>query len=100
MMEQAAQLKTDLETQQNDLKNKSFEGSAGGDLVKITLKGTGKVEKIELNPNLLKEEDISLVSDLLIAAFNNAIEHKDSEQKDLMSNLSGGLNIPGLDKLF
>jgi DNA-binding YbaB/EbfC family protein len=99
ILQQAQNLKKDYEKRKEELNNKLFKGTSGGGMVKITIDGSGKAKNISLGESL-KSEDIHMVEDLIVAAINNAMDHKDAEQKESMSGMGGDMNIPGLDKIF
>jgi hypothetical protein len=48
---------------------------------------------LKIDPSLLTEE-IELLEDLIIAAINDAVAKVDKLQKDNMSDLTGGIDMP------
>ena len=102
IMEQAKSLKENFEKQQSEFQNKSFVGKSGGGLVTVEVLGSGRVTVVKIDEDTAKS-DVKMTEDLVVAAFNNAMEQKDEAAKEMTSDLSGGaggLNIPGLDKIF
>ena len=65
-------------------------------MVEITLKGNHEVKTIGLNPEVVDPEDVEMLEDMLVAAFNEAIRQIDEESERELGKLTGGLNIPGL----
>ena len=100
MMAQAEKLKNQIKEKQEEFAQKTFDGSSGGELVKVTLNGDGKAVAASISPELLKTESENIIPDLIIAAFNNAKEKLDEEAKSIMPNSDMNFNIPGLDKIF
>jgi DNA-binding YbaB/EbfC family protein len=70
--------------------------TAGGNAVKVTVTGKMEVKSIEIEPEVIDPDDAEMLSDLIIAATNEALRAAATEKEDTMSSLSGGLNIPGL----
>jgi DNA-binding YbaB/EbfC family protein len=81
-----------LETQQN----LRVEGTAGGELVKVTLNGAKEVQAISIAKDVMDPEDPSMLEDLLLAAFKDASQKADDAMSKVQGGLTGGLNIPGL----
>ena len=63
-----------------ELKGETVTGTAGGGAVQVIVTGDQKCTEVHISPELLKEEDPSLLQDLLVAAINNALE----ASRDLM----------------
>ncbi|MGH8957287.1 MAG: YbaB/EbfC family nucleoid-associated protein [Acidimicrobiia bacterium] len=93
MLRQAQKMSEDLASRQAELAARRYEGSAGGGMVKATVVG-GKVEAIAIDPSVM--EDVELLSDLLTAAVNNALEAAAAENEKEMGELTGGLDLGGL----
>ena len=74
-------------------------GEAGGGMVKVVMNGKKHLVKIEIEPSLLKAEEVSILQDLIIAATNKAsIEVEALMKEELKKQTEGVLpNIPGFD---
>ena len=70
------------------------EGKAGGDMVVITLRGSGKVENIQLKDSLLEMGDVEILQDLLATAFNNANEKLDEAKAEKTKDMLQGIPLP------
>ena len=59
---------------------------------------TGKMEltKVEIEPEVVDPEDVEMLSDLIMAAANEALRSAAKEKEEKMDSISGGLNIPGI----
>ena len=66
---------------------------AGGNLVKVILKGDYELKSIIISEEA-KKEKIEIINDLIIAAFNNAKEKLKKKSADELSKITGGLNLP------
>lgn len=95
LMKQAQKMQADLEKTQEDLSKKTFEATSGGGAVKAVITGTGKVESLFIDESAA--EDTEMLSDLVIAAINAAIEEKDKQRDAALGGLTGSMgNLGGL----
>jgi DNA-binding YbaB/EbfC family protein len=99
LMRQAQQMREQMEYLQKGLDDQTVEGSAGAGMVKVTVTGTQKVTRVDIDPSVLSE-DREMLQDLIVAATNNAIEKsKEMAQERLGSMLPPGMfpgGVPGL----
>ena len=91
MLKQANQLQRKMEKLQEELAEKTYEATAGGDGVKVVIKGENTVEKIEVNPDLIKEADVEMMVDLIQAAVNEGLKVAKEAHSKEMSKLTGGM---------
>lgn len=91
LMQQAQQMRAQMEYMQKGLAEQSVEGSAGGGLVKVVVTGTQQVTSVSIDPAAL-EEDREMLQDLIVAAVNNALE----KSKALAGERLGSMLPPGL----
>ncbi len=81
---------------QEELANKTFEGTAGGGVVSVTVNGHKKVTSVVIKPEAVDPDDVEMLQDLVLAATNDAMLKAEESAGKEMSKLTGGLNIPGL----
>jgi DNA-binding YbaB/EbfC family protein len=91
LMQQAQQMREQMEYMQKGLAEQKVEGSAGGGMVKVTMTGAQQVTAVEIDPAAL-DEDREMLQDLVVAAVNNAIE----KSKELAQERLGSMLPPGL----
>jgi DNA-binding YbaB/EbfC family protein len=96
MMKQAQKMKEDMEKIQIELEKNHYEGTSGAGLVKITINGQHRMINLEIDPSLFKEEDQSIISDLVIAAFNDALDKAKKNAEEKMGKVAGGLDLSKL----
>jgi len=74
-------------------------GESGAGLVKVTVNGDRKLVKIDFDESLLSPKDKEMLSDLIVAATNIAMESIDAKIKAEMKAATEGMmpNIPGMD---
>ncbi len=95
-MQQAKQMLADMEKANQELADETIEVSAGGGMATIVITGQQEIKSIVLKPEVVDPDDIEMLQDLLLAAFNQAIEQSKAMAASRMQGLTGGLNIPGL----
>ena len=93
-MKQAQAMQAKLAEAQKNLR---AEGTAGGQLVKITLNGAKEVQAISIAKDAMDPEDPSMLEDLLLAAFKDASQKADEAMAKATGGMGAGLNIPGLN---
>ena len=93
LMKQAQQMQAKLQEAQANLR---AEGTAGGQLVKVTLNGSKELVALSIAKEAMDPEDPSMLEDLLLAAFRDAAQKADEAMKQQMGGMGAGLNIPGL----
>jgi hypothetical protein len=96
LMRQASRLQRRVEQRKNELKTETTEASAGNDQVKVTVNGGGEIVAIVLAPELLKQEDLSMVQDLIVAGTNAALKKSQEMIEVEIEKVTGGVKIPGL----
>ena len=57
---------------------------------------TRRPEQWSLQPEVIDPDDVEMLSDLIMAATNEALRTAAKEKEERMDAISGGLNIPGL----
>lgn len=96
LMQQAQQMQQAMQQTQSELAEKTYEGTAGGGVVKATVKGSGELINVEFDPSVLDPDDPEFVGDLVVAAVNQATAAASEEAQAAMGNLTGGLDLGGL----
>lgn len=99
-IKQAQELQEKIKRLQEDLVNKVAIGSAGGDMVKVTVNGKHEVIDVKIAKEVVNPDDVQMLEDLVIAAVNDAMRKIEDVIKEEMAKLTGGINIPGLELPF
>ncbi len=94
LMKQAQQMQAKMADMQAKLGDIEVEGAAGGGMVKVTVTGKGEARRIKIDPSLVVPDDVEMLEDLIIAAFNDARTKADSMSQAEMSKLTAGLPLP------
>ena len=93
---QAQKLQEDMEVASQELEAKKYSATSGGGAVAVTITGKMELTKIDIKPEVVDPEDVEMLSDLIIAAANEALRTAAKEKEEKMETISGGLNIPGM----
>ncbi len=96
MIRQAQKMQEDMEALQTELDAKEYDISAGGGVVKVKIMGTLEVKSIDISPEVIDPEDPETLSDLLVAAVNEAITKVNETNEAAKEKITGNLNIPGM----
>lgn len=80
---------------QEKMKTVSAVGSAGGDLVKVTVNGEMSVLQVELAPECVDPRDVTMLADLIRLATNDAMARVKDRLKDELGPLGQGMGLPG-----
>ncbi|MGI6045344.1 MAG: YbaB/EbfC family nucleoid-associated protein [Eggerthellaceae bacterium] len=96
MMKQAQMMQREMAKAQEEIKEMSFDASAGGGMVKATARGDMSIESIEIDPEAVDPEDVEMLQDMVIAAVNEALRGVGEMSEARMNAVTGGMNIPGL----
>lgn len=100
LMKQAQGLQAKMQQMQEELASLEVIGKAGGDLVRVTLNGKGEVRGIKINSALAVPDEIEILEDLVMAAFQDAKAKADQAAQTKMQEATAGLPIPPGMKLF
>ncbi len=84
-------LQQQLEEAQAKLAEEEVTGTAGGGAVKVVLKGDHRCVSVEIDPDLLTEGDAEMLQDMLVSAFNNALEAANKLTEERLGGLTQGL---------
>jgi hypothetical protein len=99
MMDLQKMLKSAKEMQdrlQKELAALRVEGSSGGGMVTVVLDGHKALQSIRLEPEVVSREDVEMLQDLIVAAFNDGAAKVEESLAAKLGGLGAGLKIPGL----
>ncbi|GIQ71322.1 nucleoid-associated protein [Xylanibacillus composti] len=96
MMKQVKKMQEQMLKAQEELGNKTVEGSAGGGVVTAVANGHKKLISVTIKPEAVDPDDVEMLQDLVLTAVNDALNQADELANQDMGKYTGGLNIPGL----
>ena len=94
MMKKAEELQKKMAEMQDEAGRASVEGHSGGGLVSVTLSGKGEMRGLKIDPSLFKEDDVSVLEDLILAAHNEAKGKAEQMMQQKMAEMTQGLPLP------
>ena len=95
-MRQIEQLQQQLLAAQEALGQETVTATVGGGAVAVTMTGHQEVQAVKIDPQVVDPGDVDMLQDLLVAAFNEALEQSRKLMESKMAPFTGGLNIPGM----
>ena len=96
MIRQAQKMQEDMAAKQEELNAREYDVSAGGGVVNVKINGKKEILAIDLKPEIVDPDDIETLSDILVAAVNEAIKRVEDTNNSEMNKITGPMNLPGL----
>lgn len=96
MMMQAQKMQAEMAKAQDEIKDMTFEASAGGGMVKAVANGSMELTSLTIDPDAVDPEDVDMLQDMVLAAVNEALRGVAEMSSVRMNSVTGGMNIPGL----
>ena len=93
LMKQAQRMQRQMEEMQKELEEKEYTVTAGGGAVELVITGSNVVKAVTLKPEIVDPDDVEMLQDLLVAAFNEALRKVSSEKQSAMGGLTGGFGF-------
>ena len=91
MLKQAQKMQKDMLKTQDEINEKIFYGESS--FVRVELKA-GNITSVKIDTDSLDKEDIGMLEDMLVVAFNDAKGKYDKEMESKMGKYTQG--IPGI----
>lgn len=92
IIKQAKKMQEEMTKTQEEITNKEFEGTAGGEAVYVRVNGAKQVLEVKIKKEVVDPDDVEMLQDLILTATNEAMKKVDEET----SAEFGKYNIPGL----
>ena len=96
MIQQAQKMQEDMQTLQAELEEREYEIAAGGGVVKVKINGKKEILNMEIMPDIVDPDDIETMTDIIVAAVNEAIRKVEEVAGEEMAKITGQMNIPGM----
>ena len=100
LMQQAQQMQSQMQQVQEEAANEVVEASAGGGMVTVKATGGGEIVSITIDPKAIDPDDPEMLSDLILAAVNEALRSANALMESKMQGMIpgglGGLGLPGM----
>lgn len=100
LMQQMQKMQEDMAALQADLDARTYEIKAGGGAVTLKISGKKELLDLQIAPELVDPDDVETLTDVLTAAFNEAIKKVEETSAAEMDALTGGMaGMPGMGGL-
>jgi hypothetical protein len=98
LLAQAQQMQQAVMAAQEEIAAAEVDGEAGGGLVKVTIKASGEVTSLQIDPKVVDPDDVETLQDLLVGALNAAMSNAQQLAAEKLGPLAGGMGggAPGL----
>jgi DNA-binding YbaB/EbfC family protein len=96
MMKQLQQMQQKMLKAQEDLANEIVTGTAGGGAVTVQMNGHHELRGVKIDPDAVDPGDIEMLEDMVLTAFNDALEKAREVAQEKLGAVTGGMNIPGM----
>ena len=99
MLQQIQKMQDDMAAKQAELEAREYEVSAGGGAVTVKINGQKQILALDIAPEIVDPDDIETLSDILVAAVNEAIKRVEDTSASEMEAITGAMNLPGMGGL-
>ena len=99
MIQQVQKMQADMAAKQEELDAREYDVSAGGGAVTVKINGKKQILAIDIAPEIVDPEDIETLSDILVAAVNEAIKRVEDTSAAEMEAITGSMTLPGMGGL-
>jgi len=93
LLAQAQQMQQQLMQAQQELAATDVHGQAGGGLVQVTMRGSGEVVAVSIDPKVVDPDDVETLQDLIVGALVDASKQVTDLAQSRLGPLAGGLGI-------
>lgn len=96
VLKQAMEVKSKVEALKESLGNERIEAASGGGMVAVVMNGRFEVESVHIDPEVIDKEEPEMLQTLVRAAMNDAVRKVQELVKAKMTEVTGGIDLPGL----
>lgn len=100
LMRQVQKAQEEVAQKQEELDAREYDISAGGGVVNVKINGKREILAIDLKPEIVDPDDVETLSDILVAAVNEAIKRVDSTNAEELNKVTGQVNLPNIPGLM
>lgn len=92
LLKMAQDMQSSMKSAHEELQKSEYTGSAGGDLVQITMNGRYQARKVVISDEAMKDKEV--LEDLVAAAINATVSQIEKGAESKMKDLSKALGMP------
>ncbi len=100
LLRQVQKTQEEVAAKQEELDAREYDVSAGGGVVTVKINGKKEIVSIDLKPEIVDPDDIETLSDILVAAVNEAIKRVEETNASEIEKITGQMNMPGIPGLM
>jgi DNA-binding YbaB/EbfC family protein len=95
MLQQVQKMQQDMLAAQEELKSEVVEASAGGGMVTVKVTGDLELKSVTIDPGAVDPDDVEMLSDMILAAVNEALRAAQELAAKKMGGATGGMDLGG-----
>ena len=84
MMKQAQEMQERL---QREMKEIRVDASAGGGMITVSMAGSKELLEVKIDPEAIKDGDVEMLQDMIVAAVNEASRKVDEKLKGRLGSM-------------
>lgn len=96
MLREAQKMQADMAAKQEELEAREYEVSAGGGAVTVKINGKKQILALDIQPEIVDPDDVETLSDVLVAAVNEAIRRVEDTAAAEMEQITGAMGMPSM----
>jgi DNA-binding YbaB/EbfC family protein len=96
LVRQAQLMQKKMAQMQEDMGKRVVEATSGGGMVTVKATGAQEIVEIKIDKAAVDPNDVEMLQDLVLAAANEALKKAKDMMQSEMSQITGGMKIPGL----
>ena len=96
MIKQLQDMQKKMVKAQEDLANETVTASAGGGAVTVEMNGHHLVTSVTIDKDAVDPEDVEALQDMVLTAFNQALDKAQEMAEKKMGAITGGMKLPGM----
>lgn len=96
LAQKAQKMQSEMENATKELELKEYSATSGGSAVSVVVSGKMEVKSIDIKPEVLDPDDVEMLSDLIIAATNEALRKAAEDKRQTLDGISSGMNMQGM----
>ena len=101
MIKEAQKIQDKIAQVNQEIDKEEFSGTSGGGAVTVVVYGNKDAKSVTIDPDVVDKDDVEMLQDLIVAAFNQSIRKAEDEKAKRISAITdsspfSGLSLPGL----
>lgn len=89
LMRQAQKMQEEMAKAKQELEETEFKATSGGGMVEVVMLGNKTLQAIHIKPEVVDPDDVEMLEDLIISAFNDALGQIERKEKESMPQVPG-----------